>query len=56
MANVVGYWLDQLHIDNNGQGQTNPTNSQPHVAIGHSGHALNSEHVPRDSHVPRQSQ
>ena len=37
----------QLHIHNNGQAQTNLANSQMQVVIGHSGHALNSEHVLR---------
>ena len=40
---------NQSHIHNNGQVQTNLANNQLQVAIGHSGHALSSEHALRDS-------
>ena len=40
---------NQVHIHNNGQVQTNLTNSQLQVVIGHSGHALNSEDALRES-------
>ena len=53
LFNTPGLILDspqnQVHIHNNGPGQTIPTNSQPQLAIGHPGHALNSEHVLRES-------
>ena len=40
---------NQVHIHHNGQGQTNLTKSQLQVTVGHFGHALNSEHVFRES-------
>ena len=40
---------NQLHLNNNGQTQINITNNQPQLGIGHSGHALNSEHVFRET-------
>ena len=45
----IGSSQNQSHIHNNGQAQTIPTNIHLQVAIGHSGHALNSEHVLRES-------
>ena len=49
LFNTPGLKLDssqnQLQIHNNGQAQTNLANNQLQVIIGHSGHALNSEHV-----------
>ena len=51
LFNTPGLKLDssqnQSHIDNNGQ--TNLANSQPQAVIGHSGHALNSDHMLRES-------
>ena len=51
--NTPGLKLDssqnQSCIHSNGQAQTNLTNNQPQVAIGQSGHALNLEHVLRES-------
>ena len=38
-----------VHIQNNGHNQSIPTNGHPQVNIGHSGHALNSEHAFRGS-------
>ena len=53
LLNTPGLKLDpcqnQSHIHNNGQAQTNLANIQLQVAIGHSGHALNSDHVLRES-------
>ena len=53
LFNTPGLKLDssqnQLHLHNNGQAQTNTANNQLLVATGHSGYALNSEHVLRES-------
>ena len=53
LFNTPGLKLDfspnQLHRHNNGQAQTNLANSQLQAVIGHSGHALNSEHALRES-------
>ena len=38
-----------MHTHNNGHNQSIPTNGQPQINIGHSGHALNSKHVIRGS-------
>ena len=38
-----------LNIHNNGQAQTNLTNRHPQIIIGHSEHALHSEHSLRES-------
>ena len=38
------------HIHNNGQAETNLTNRHSQIIIGHSEHALNSEHVLRESY------
>ena len=38
-----------VHTYNNGHNQTIPTNGHPQINIGHSGYALNSEHVLRGS-------
>ena len=38
-----------VHIHNNGHAQPNPTNAHPQINKGHSGYALNSEHVLRES-------
>ena len=45
----IGPSQNLLHIHNNGQAQTNLANGHPQNIIGHSGHALNSEHVLRES-------
>ena len=53
LFNTPGLKLDsfqnQLHLHNNGQAPTNTGNNQLLVAIGHSGHALDSENVLRES-------
>ena len=53
LFNTPGLKLDssqnQSHRHNYAQAQTNLANNQPQVAIGHSGHALNSEHALRES-------
>ena len=45
----IGSSQNLLHIHNNGQTQTNLTNGHPQIIIGHSEHALNLEHVLRES-------
>ena len=45
----IGSSQNLLHIHNNGQAQTNLTNRHPQIVIGHSEHALNSEHTLRES-------
>ena len=45
----IGSSQNQVHIHNDDQAQTNLTNSQQQVVLGHSGHVLNSEHVLRES-------
>ena len=45
----IGSSQNLLHTHNNGQGQTNLTKGHPKIIIGHSKHALNSEHVLRES-------
>ena len=51
LFNTPGLKLDssqnQLHLHNNGQAQTNTANNQLPLVKGHSGYALNSEHVLR---------
>ena len=42
----IGSSQNSLHIRNNGQAQTN---EHPQIIIGYSEHALNSEHVLRES-------
>ena len=53
LFNIPGLKFDSfqnhLHIHNNGQVQTNLANNQLQVVIGHSGHALYSKHVLRNS-------
>ena len=45
----IGSCQNLMHIHNNGQAQTNPPNRHPQISIGHSEHALNSEHTLRES-------
>ena len=45
----IGSSQNLVHIHNNGQAQINPPNRHPQIIIGHSEHALNSEHVFRES-------
>ena len=40
---------NQSHIHSNGQAETNQINGHPQIIIGHSEHALNSEHALRES-------
>ena len=45
----IGSPQNQAHIHNNCQAQTNITNSKLQIVLGHTGHALNSKHVLRES-------
>ena len=45
----IGSSHNLLHIHNKDQAQTNLTNGHPQIIIGHSEHALNSEHSLRES-------
>ena len=45
----IGSSQNIAHIHNNGQAQTNSPNRHQQIIIGHSEHALNSEHVFRES-------
>ena len=45
----IGSSKRPVHIHNDGHAQSNPTNGHLQINIGHSGHALNSEHVLRES-------
>ena len=45
----IGSPKSHAHIQNNGHVQTNPSNGHLQINIGHSGHALNSDHVLRQS-------
>ena len=45
----IGSSQGLAHIHNNVYAQSNPTNGHPQINIGHSGHALNSEHALRES-------
>ena len=45
----IGSSQNLPHIQNNGHAKTNLTNGHSQIIIGHSDHALNSEHVLRES-------
>ena len=45
----IGSSQNLSHIHSKGQAQTNQTNRHPQIIIGHSEHALNSEHALRES-------